>query len=75
MTSATAALALLVAGILIALAMIIWFLKHVYDCGGPNHVVDVARALREVYDPNWIWPTFRDRAGPGVSPYRVTASW
>ena len=53
MTSATAALALLVAGILIALAMIIWFLKHVYDCGGPNHVVDVARALREVYDPNW----------------------
>ena len=24
---------------------------------------------------NWIWPTFRDRAGPGVSPDGVTASW
>jgi hypothetical protein len=23
----------------------------------------------------WIWPTFRDRAGPGVSPDGVTASW
>jgi len=22
-----------------------------------------------------IWPTFRDRAGPGVSPDGVTASW
>src|SRR3954453_196954 len=33
--------------------MIIWFLKHVYDRGGPNHVLDVARALRQVYDPNW----------------------
>jgi hypothetical protein len=22
----------------------------------------------------WIWPTFRDRAGPGVSPDGVTAS-
>ena len=33
--------------------MIIWFLKHEYDHGGPKHVLDVARALREVYDPNW----------------------
>ena len=23
----------------------------------------------------WIWPTFRDRAGPGVSPDGVTTSW
>jgi hypothetical protein len=35
MTSTTAALALIVAGILIALAMTIWFLTHVYDRGGP----------------------------------------
>lgn len=53
MTSTTVALALIVAGILIALAMIIWFLKHVYDRGGPKHVLDVARALHQVYDPNW----------------------
>src|SRR5215207_8084470 len=24
---------------------------------------------------NWIWPTFRDRAGPGVSPDGGTAPW
>ena len=53
MTSTTVALTLIVAGILIALAMIIWFLKHVYDRGGPTHVLDVARALRQVYDPSW----------------------
>jgi hypothetical protein len=53
MTSTTVVLALIVTGILIALAMIIWFLKHVYDRGGPKHVLDVARALRQVYDPNW----------------------
>jgi hypothetical protein len=53
MTPATVAVALLIAGILIALAMIIWFLKHVYACGGPKHVLDVARALPQVYDPNW----------------------
>lgn len=53
MTSTTFALTLIIAGILTALAMIIRFLTHVYDCGGPKHVLDVARGLRQVYDPNW----------------------
>ena len=53
MTTTTIAVALIVAGILISLAMILCFLWCVYDRGGPKHVLDVARALREVYDPNW----------------------
>jgi hypothetical protein len=53
MTSTIAALTLIIAGMLIALAMIIRFLTYVYDRGGPKHVLGVARALREVYDPNW----------------------
>jgi hypothetical protein len=28
-------------------------LWSVYDRGGPKHVLDVAKALREVYDPSW----------------------
>ena len=24
-----------------------------YDRGGPKHVLDVAKALRQVYDPSW----------------------
>jgi hypothetical protein len=53
MTSTTTAVGILVAGILIALAMILRFLWCVYHRGGPKHVLDVARALRQVYDPNW----------------------
>jgi hypothetical protein len=53
MTSTTFALALIIAGILISLAMILYFLWCVYDRGGPKHVLDAARALRQVYDPNW----------------------
>lgn len=53
MTSTTAALALIIVGILIALAMILTFLWRVYDRGGPKDALDAARALREVYDPNW----------------------
>jgi hypothetical protein len=53
MTSTTVAVALIVAGILISLAMILYFLWSVYEGGGPKHVLDVAKALREVYDPSW----------------------
>jgi hypothetical protein len=53
MTTTTIAVGLIVAGILISLAMILYFLWSVYDRGGPKHVLDVARALRQVYDPNW----------------------
>ena len=53
MTSTTVALALIIVGMLTALAMIIRFLTHVYNRGGPKHVLDVARALRDVYDPSW----------------------
>jgi len=53
MTSTIVALSVIIVGMLIALVMIIRFLTYVYDCGGPKHVLDVARALREVYDPNW----------------------
>ena len=45
----------------------------------PVEVVEMAVALKRE-NPGcstliWIWPTFRDRAGPGVSPDGVTASW
>jgi hypothetical protein len=46
-------LAVIVAGVVISLAMILYFLWRVYDRGGPKHVQDVARALHEVYDANW----------------------
>ena len=53
MTSTVVTLTLIIAGMLTALAMIIRFLTHVYDRGGPKHVLDVAQALRDVYDPSW----------------------
>jgi hypothetical protein len=53
MTTTTIAVGLIVVGILISLAMILYFLWSVYDRGGPKHVLDVARALRQVYDPSW----------------------
>ena len=45
--------ALVITGILISLAVILWFFRYVYDRGGPGHVLEVANALRQVYDPNW----------------------
>jgi hypothetical protein len=42
-----------VAGVLLLLGLILRFLWNVYDHGRPNHVLDVARALRQVYDPSW----------------------
>jgi hypothetical protein len=53
MNPTTAAIAFVVAGIVISLAMILYFLWSVYTRGGPKHVHAVAKALREVYDPSW----------------------
>jgi hypothetical protein len=53
MTSTTVSLALIVAGILIALAMILLFFWKVAARFGPTHLPTAAKALREVYDPNW----------------------
>lgn len=53
MNPTTAAIALIVAGTVISMAMILFFLRYVYDRGGPKDMRDVAKALREVYDPSW----------------------
>jgi hypothetical protein len=53
MSPTTVALGVLVVGVVTSLAMILWFFWCVYDRGGPKHVQDVAKALREVYDPTW----------------------
>ncbi len=42
-----------VAGVIITLAMILKFLWRIYERGGPSHVSSVAKALHEVYDPQW----------------------
>lgn len=53
MTATTIAASLVVDGVIVSLAMILYFLWLVYERGGPKHVGDVAKALRVVYDPNW----------------------
>jgi hypothetical protein len=53
MTATTIAVSLVVGGIIVSLAMILYFLWLVYERSGPKHVGDVAKALRVVYDPNW----------------------
>jgi hypothetical protein len=42
-----------IAGVIICLAMILKFLWKVYEHGGPGDVLDTAKALREIYDPEW----------------------
>ena len=44
---------LIVAGVVLSLAMILIFFWKVYERGGPTHLEQAARALREVYDPEW----------------------
>ncbi len=58
-TSTVLGVIAIISGVIVCLAMILWFLWMVYNRGGADDVGSVAKALREVYDPEWPTQAFR----------------
>jgi hypothetical protein len=53
MTATAWMIGLIVAGVLLSLAMLLIFLWNIYVRGGLTHLERAAKALHEVYDPQW----------------------